>query len=148
MTDAGAGASPGGAGEGDAHLAAALAAAAERIPPARVDEVWTFPPRPVGEKESGLAVLAVFPGEGERPDRRALFTLRYEAEPERGPKGKPTGRMLRTDQLEEQGVAPADRLDRIVDGVVRRTGGVGDAPRVHPIGGDAARWEALLRDLG
>lgn len=148
MSETDGAASHAGAGEGDAHLAAALAAAAERIAPERVDEVWTFPPRAAGEKESGLAVLAVFPDERERPDRRALFTLRYEAEPERNPKGKPTGRMLRTDQLEEQGVAPADRLDRIVDGVVRRMGSAGDAPRVHPIGGDAACWAELLRDLG
>lgn len=136
---------PDAAGEGDAHLVAALAAVAERISPDRVDEVWLFPPRPVGEKESGLAVLTVFPAEGERADRRVLFTLRYEAEAEKTPKGKPTGRVLRTDLLEEQGVAPADRLDRIVDGVVRRLGGAGDAPEVRPIGGDVARWEALLR---
>lgn len=148
MTVAEGGAPRGGAGESDAHLGAALAAAAERIPPATVDEVWLFPPRPSGEKESGLAVLSVLPGEGERPDRRGLFTLRYDAEPERTPKGKPTGRMLRADTLEEQGVAPADRLDRIVDGVVRRLGGAGDAPRVRQVGGDEARWAELLRELG
>lgn len=138
----------GGAGKGDAHLVAALGALAGRIPPERVDEVWLFAPRSVGEKESGLAVLTVFPRDEERGDRRILFTLRYEAEPEKTTTGRPTGRMLRTDLLEEQGVAPADRLDRIVDGVVRRMGGAGDAPEVRPIGGDAARWEELLRGAG
>lgn len=136
------------------HLAAALAAAAATLPPERVDQVWLFPPRPVGEKESGLAVLALLPAEGERPDSRALFTLRYEAEPEKAPRparGKASSvpAVVRRDLLEEQGVAPADRLDRIIEGVVRRLGGGegGEAPEVRDVGGSAERWRELLADL-
>ena len=150
----GSGAGGAGAGAGlNPHLAAALAAAAATLPPERVDQVWLFPPRTAGEKESGLAVLALLPREGERADRRALCTLRYEAEPDRtaktGKGARALPRMVRRDLLEEQGIAPADRLDRIIDGVVRRLGGDGgvEAPEVRDVGGDPDRWRELLADL-
>ncbi|MDB4947732.1 MAG: hypothetical protein JWM27_381 [Gemmatimonadetes bacterium] len=139
------------------HLSAALAAVVERIPPERVDQVWLFPPRSVGEKESGLAVLALLPAEAEAgpdadagaspkadavSDRREVWTLQYDAERLKG------GKTKRADTLLEQATVPSGLLERIIDGVVRRLGGDADAPDVHEVGGDAARWADLLADPG
>jgi hypothetical protein len=129
------------------HLAAALAAVVERLPADRIDQVWLFPPRPVGEKESGLAVLALFEaGTGFEAtasgDRRQVWTLQYEAERLNG------GRTSRVDTLVEQATVPASILGRIVDGVVRRLGGDADAPDVRKVGGKAELWADLLGDAG
>jgi hypothetical protein len=125
------------------HLGAALAAAADRIAPSSVDQVWLFPARKIAAKETGLAVLVVTAGEGEAKDRRAIHTLRYEAEAGKG------GKAARHDLLEEQGTVPPDRVGRIVDGVVRRlAGGEADAPDIRELGGSVDAWNELLRELG
>jgi hypothetical protein len=120
-------------------LGAALAAAAATIPPERVAQVWLFPPRRVAAKETGLAVLVVRaddPADG----RRTIWTLGYELEA--------GGKTARTDALEEQGTVPPDRVSRIVDGVLRRLDGQGDAPDVRELEGDGDAWRALLEELG
>lgn len=123
------------------NLAAALAEAGRRLPPERIDRVWLFPPRAVGERESGLAVLAVHPAEGGADDRRHVFTLRYEAVVERG-------RVRRADTLVEQAVAPAGRLERVIEGVLRRLAPGEEAAGLRAIGGDPARWAELLAEGG
>jgi hypothetical protein len=123
------------------HLGAALAAVGGRFPAERLAQAWIFPPRRIGGKESGLAVLVVS-ADDPADERRTIWTLRYEAEAAKG------GRVTRTDALEEQGTVPPDRVDRIVDGVVRRLDGEGDAPDVREIEGDADVWRALLEELG
>ena len=123
------------------HLASALAAVVDRIPPERIDQVWIFPTRPLGEKESGLAVLTLLPAEGEPTDRRGVWTLHYEAERLKG------GQTRRTDELTEQATVLEGILGRIVDGVVRRLGGEGDAPDVREVGGNLQRWADLLTEL-
>ena len=107
-----------------------------------MDQVWTFPPRIAGTRESGLAVLALFAEPDARGPRRVLLTLRYDAESLRG------GKTRRTDALVEEGTVPAERLDRIVDGMVRRLGGGTETPEVHEVGGDAERWNRLLARVG
>lgn len=123
------------------HLGAALAAVAGRFPAERLAQVWIFPPRRIGAKESGLAVLVVT-ADGPADERRTIWTLRYETEAAKG------GRVTRADTLDEQGTVPPDRVDRIVDGVVRRLEGEGDAPDVREVGGDPEVWRALLEELG
>ncbi len=123
------------------HLAAALAAAAEQTPPEQVDQVWIFPPRPLGARESGLAVLALFAEPDARGARRTLHTLTYEAEALKG------GKTRRVDTRQEEGTVPPDRLDRIVDGMVRRLGGGTETPEVRDVGGDPAAWTRLLAEL-
>ncbi|HET6232798.1 MAG TPA: hypothetical protein VFE05_22170 [Longimicrobiaceae bacterium] len=125
----------------NAHLGAALAALGERVPVERVDGVWLFPARQIGERESGLAVLSLFAGDGDA-GRRELFTLQYEAERLKG------GKTKRTDTLTEQGAVPEDRVGRIIDGVVRRLGGEADVPDMREVAGDAGRWAGLLKELG
>ena len=122
-------------------LGAALASAAERIPPDRVEQVWLFPPRRVGAKESGLAVLVVA-AEGDDEAGRTIWTARYEAETGTG------GKLSSAPALEEQGTVPPDRVGRIVDGVVRRLEAESDAPDVRELARDPAAWRALLAELG
>ena len=124
----------------DPRLAEALATAAARIPPARVEQVWLFPPRRLAARESGLAVLVVVPGDAADP-RREIWTVRYDGAVE---KGKP----VFTHLLEEQGTVPPDRIGRIVDGVARRLEAESDAPEVRDTGGDPEAWAALLAELG
>lgn len=121
------------------NLGAALAALGDRTPAERVDLVYLFPAKALGsEKESGLAVLSL---RAEDAGRREVWTLQYEAERQKG------GKTARTDVLTPQGEVPADRVERIIDGVVRRLGGAG-APDVREIDGDAGAWAELLRELG
>ena len=123
-------------------LGAALASAAGRIPPDRVEQVWLFPPRRVGAKESGLAVLVVVAAEDEADAGRTIWTARYEAESGKG------GKISSTHALEEQGTVPPDRVGRIVDGVVRRLEAESDAPDVRELDRDPEAWRALLAELG
>jgi hypothetical protein len=125
----------------DPALAAALAAAAERVPPERVDAVWLFPPRQLGARESGLAVLSVYVEGDEARRTRTIHTLHYVMEPP-----APRARPVRRDELEEQGTVPLDRVDRIIEGVLRRLD-VPETPDVRETGGDPARWAELLADL-
>jgi len=122
-------------------LGAALASVAGRIPPGRVEQVWLFPPRRVGAKESGLAVLVVA-AEDEADEGRTIWTVRYEAETGKG------GKTSATHALEEQGTVPPDRVGRIVDGVVRRLEAESDAPDVRELARDPAEWRVLLVELG
>ena len=125
-------------------LGAALASVVDRIPPDRVEQVWLFPPRRVGAKESGLAVLVVTAGDdGDDGDAgRTIWTVRYDAETGKG------GKVQAAHALEEQGTVPPDRVGRIVDGVVRRLEAESDAPDVRELAGDPAAWRALLVELG
>lgn len=125
----------------NANLAAALAEASRTLPPERIDRVWTFPPLVVRERESGLAVLAVVPEDGGAEGRRQVFTLRYEAVVEKG-------RVRRTDALEEQALVPQERLERVIDGVLRRLDAAAESPVHHAVGGDPARWVELLSGGG
>jgi hypothetical protein len=122
-------------------LGAALASVVDRIPPERVEQVWLFPPRRVGAKESGLAVLVVT-GEDDADARRTIWTVRYDAATGGG------GKTEAAHALEEQGTVPPDRVGRIVDGVVRRLEAESDAPDVRELAGDPAEWRALLVELG
>ncbi|HEX5726875.1 MAG TPA: hypothetical protein VFX98_15475 [Longimicrobiaceae bacterium] len=125
------------------HLGAALAAAAGRISPTTVDEVWLFAPRQAGARETGLAVLCTYAeGGDDRRERRTLYTVQYEAE------SRPGGKTERTDTVTEQGTVPVDRVGRIIDGVVRRLGEEHPAPDVRATGGDPAKWTELLAALG
>ncbi|MBV9773611.1 MAG: hypothetical protein JO040_06650 [Gemmatimonadetes bacterium] len=122
------------------HLAAALAAVGDRLPPERIDQVWLFPARQTGDRETGLAVLAAFPDDGGSPERRAVWTLGYEAEQLKG------GKSRRVDALLEQAVAPAGRVERVIEGVLRRLGSDTEVPELRSIGGDPSRWAELLAE--
>lgn len=102
--------------------------------------MWLFPPRRLGARESGVAVLSAFVEDDPARRLRALHTLHYETEPR--PKGEPA----RRDELAEQGTVPLDRVERILAGVLRRLDRP-ETPEVRETGGDAAAWAALLDEL-
>jgi hypothetical protein len=106
-----------------------------------VDAVWLFPARQLGARESGLAVLSVYAEGDEARRTRTIHTLHYVLEPP-APKARP----VRTDELEEQGTVPLDRIDRIIEGVLRRLD-VPETPDVRETGGDVGRWNALVAEL-
>jgi hypothetical protein len=101
---------------------------------ALVDRVWVFPPLVRGRKEWGLVAVSRLTLD---PSRRELVTGRYSAELTGG------GVVFRP-EVTWEGEAPPERMPRIMDGVVRRSGLHLGLPREVEIGGDSHRFEALL----
>ena len=99
----------------------------------RIDRLWVFPPLIRGRREWGLVSVSCF-AEGEARD---LLTATYTAER--------TGKGLTVEtELSEEGLAPPDRLPRVMSGVPRRSPlGLGDA-RVVEIAGTEDAFRALL----
>jgi len=108
----------------------------ERLGPEAVDRLWIFPPLIRGRREWGLVAAGCFDGSG----ARRLVTARYAAQRT----GK--GLYLKT-QLVDQGVAPADRLPRVMEGVVKRGPAPLGSPRPEEVGGSAEAFDALMEDF-
>jgi hypothetical protein len=120
-------------------LPATLRMLAERLGAASLDRVWIFPPRVRGRKEWGLVAASRY--HPEAAERRLLFTAPYTAERTgQGPVVQST--------LSEEGEAPPDRFPRVMTGVARRSGEELGEPREVEIGGDPARLEDLIEELG
>lgn len=108
----------------------------ERLGADAIDRLWIFPPLVRGRREWGLVAASCFDEE----DGRRLITARYSAER--------TGKGLFLDaQMSEEGTAPADRLPRVMDGVVTRGPGPLGSPRVVDVAGGAGVLETLLADF-
>jgi hypothetical protein len=124
-------------------LARLLADIPSLVPLERIDRVWVFPSRMTGEVESGLVVLALWPEEAAAPeeDQREVVTIQYATRP--GKEGEAPAR-----EVAGRGWAPADRVPRLIAGVLRRLGGEEDEPRSESIGGDAAAWEGFVAGMG
>ena len=100
----------------------------ERVSVDRLDRLWVFPPSRLGRVERGLLVASLLIPDD--PDRRLLVTLRYTSEE--------TGKGISFDPLlQEEGVAPPDRLPRIIAGVVAQERGGGGRPH------GAVQWEGV-----
>ena len=98
-----------------------------------IDRLWIFPPLVRGRREWGLVAASCFDQAG----RRRLVTAQYAAER--------TGKGLFLDtKLTEEGVAPPDRLPRVMDGVTRRAPRMKGSPQVVDIAGGAEALEALV----
>ena len=98
-----------------------------------IDRLWIFPPLVRGRREWGLVTASCF----DRGERRRLVTARYTAER--------TGRGLFLDtRLVDEGVAPADKLPRVMEGVVRRSVQPLGSPRLVDLDGAAEAFEALM----
>lgn len=113
-----------------------LTALASRVPLESIERIWLFPPRQLRGGESGLVVLALYRGAPDETGHRRLVTLRYQS--------VPGGELPTQEELVEQGVAPAERIDRVVAGVLLRLGDTPEALQVVRIEGDPARWERML----
>lgn len=124
----------------DPLVAGLLGRLRSRLAPEAIDELWVFPTRKSGSVESSLLVVSAF--EEER-DRRRVLTVRAVSRKD----GK--GGVDLQQELAEQGVAPADRIVRLLDGVLRRLDDAltSEPPRTFEIGGDVERWEEAVREL-
>lgn len=124
----------------DPMVVALLGRLGRRLAPEAVDELWVFPTRRSGPVESSLLVVSAFEEVG---DRRRLLTLRAVARKD------PKGQVEVQQELAEQGVAPTDRVGRVLDGVLRRLDDAltADPPRTFQIGGDPERWAEAVREL-
>jgi hypothetical protein len=85
-------------------------------------------------------VAAVF---ADGAGRRRVFTAHHARRSEPGVPPRVVA------QVTEHGSAPEDRVDRLIEGVVRRLDEDPSAtvPHVVRLGGDAARWQALTSAL-
>lgn len=107
-----------------------------RLGESEIDRLWVFPPLIVGRKERGLVAVSCFSGDG----ARRLYTAPYVAER--------TGSALTVEHsIAEEGQAPADRLPRVMRGVVRRSGIDLGEPRTVEIAGDPEKFRALLDEF-
>lgn len=123
-----------------AALLAALRERAADLPAERVDRVWFFAPRAVGATESALAVLSVCDA-AEPLTRRSILTLQCVTTVVRG-------RAQHATVLVEQGSAPAERVEDVLRGVLRRLGDTPEDPHLEEVRGSAERWAALLEGSG
>jgi hypothetical protein len=120
-----------------------------------LDELWIFPPRQSAGIVSAVVVAsalerppAVVAGGGVAepapdPERRRVVTARYADRRDARGQGPVEETVM------EHGVAPRERIARLIDGVVRR---LDDelatlTPRAVRIGGDPARFDELLASL-
>ena len=100
-----------------------------------IDRLWIFPPLVRGRREWGLVAASCFDGR----QARRVVTARYSAER--------TGKGLYLDtQLLDEGVAPPDRLPRVMEGVAKRGPEPLGKPRLVELGGGADEFDALMAD--
>lgn len=112
---------------------------AQTVPPISIDELWLFPTRRVQGVESTVIVLARYTDE---PDRRRVETVHFKATRNK------RGEAAVETQLEDHAIAPADRLTRVIDGVLRRLGDdLSATPRAARISGEQERWDALVESV-
>ena len=107
-----------------------------RLGPAAIDTLWIFPPMVRGRREWGLVAASCFDGS----QARRLITARYSAQR--------TGRGLYLEsRLLDEGVAPADRLPRVMEGVVQRGPRPLGRPRMVEVAGGTEAFDALMADF-
>ncbi|MGI9625868.1 MAG: hypothetical protein ACR2QM_03455 [Longimicrobiales bacterium] len=117
-------------------LARTLQTVGRRLGAESIDRLWIFPPLVRGRREWGLVAASCYQEE----DARRLITVRYSAER--------TGKGLFLDtKLAEEGLAPADRLPRVMDGVVRRGPGPLGSPTVVDVEGEEEALQGLMDDF-
>lgn len=113
---------------------------AKQVPAEMIDELWIFPTRRSGKSESAVVVASAYVGPGD--DRRRIITAHRTIRPELGKK-------VAQEVITEQGIAPAERVPRLVEGVLRRLDEELAAltPRAVRIAGEVERWGELLTEL-
>jgi hypothetical protein len=117
-------------------LPATLRMLGDKLGAAAIDRLWIFPPLIRGRREWGLVAASCYTAD---EDRRRLLSAAYVAER--------TGQGLSVvHDLDEQGEAPPDRLPRVMDGVVRRSGEELGEPREVVVDGTPEVFEELMRE--
>ena len=117
-----------------ASMASLLERIREQVDVTTVDELFLFPMRKVSGVESTVFVLSLH----EADDTRRVLTAHVRAT--RNKRGEPA---IET-KFDDQGTIPADRIPRVIDGVLRRLKeDFATPPSTARIDGDPARWHAL-----
>jgi hypothetical protein len=122
-----------------ASLPALLEGLAARLDVSTIDELYVFPTRRVQGVESTVFVFSVHDAE----DRRRVITAHLRAT--RNKRGEPS---IDT-KLDEHATTPAERIPRVIDGVLRRLSeDFASTPPSHcRIDGSTERWHALIEQL-
>ena len=116
----------------DTPLQNFLALLADSVGVDAIDQLWIFPTQTAGTLESTVIVISAF-----EPDRERRRVITAHRTSRSGPKKQ----LAHQDAIIEHGTAPADRIGRMVDGVLRRIGDdLAAAPRAYDIGGAAESW--------
>jgi hypothetical protein len=126
--------------KGDAAaLPVLLEGLAPRIDPTTIDELYLFPTRRVQGVESTVFVFS----QHEAEDRRRVITAHLRAT--RNKRGEPT---IDT-RLHEHAIAPAERIPRVIEGVLKRLSEeFASTPPSHArIERSAERWKALIEQI-
>jgi hypothetical protein len=117
-----------------ASMASLLERIREQVDVTTVDELFLFPMRKVSGVESTVFVLSLH----EADDTRRVVTAHVRAT--RNKRGEPA---IET-KFDDQGTIPADRIPRVIDGVLRRLKeNFATPPSTAFIGGSQERWHAL-----
>lgn len=113
----------------------------ERFGLERIRRIWIFGPHQGKSRESGLIVVSLLAEESGAKGLLALVTLRYRAEVVKG-------ELKIEDSTAQEGWAPPERIDRVIEGVLARGGEEAGEPHEAQVDGDEDRWSALLEELG
>ena len=111
----------------------------DRVDTERLDRLWIFDPQTSTARETGLFVLSLHSDTRLGGEMRELITVRYTLEQQ--------GSQPRLDtHFLPEGWAPPDRIDRVIAGVLARSGETAADPREETLepGDD---WQTLLLRL-
>lgn len=121
----------------DAPIFALLGGLANLLGIDGIDSVWLFPPRRIPDGETAVVVVSAFHDE----DRRRVLAAHYTARTE-------TRETAVQERIAEYGIAPTQRVGRVVEGVLNRVEDeLSAAPRHIPVRGEEDRWSELLESL-
>lgn len=109
----------------------------------RIDRLWIFPARAGKTVETGLFVVSLREEAGEAtPEARwELHTFRYRTD-------LSNKRPAPAIETQEEGRTSRERIERVITGVLARSGDEAGEPHLVELEGDPEAWGALLERTG
>jgi hypothetical protein len=107
----------------------------------KIDRIWIFTANVSKLRETGLFAISLLPAAEQETSHRSLYTFRYRVETNEG-------KLQRLAEIAEEGRAPPERIDRVIAGVLARSGDEAGEPMLVAIEGEEAAWQALIVSLG
>jgi hypothetical protein len=111
------------------------------VPVARIDRLWIFPPHIGKRVETGLVVVSALADERAGDDMRELVTVGYSAE-------QLQDKLQMIPTVAHEGWASSDRLDRVIAGVLNRSGDAAAEPVEEHIEVSPSGWPGFLERIG
>lgn len=102
----------------------------------RLDRIWIFDPHIGNSRESGLFVVSLFSESRLGGEMRELITVRYTIDPQASPPSFEKAVL-------PEGWAPPDRIERVMAGVLARSGDAAGDPREEALE-PGETWETLI----